>query len=152
MSERHAPTIERILHRIEDHVEEWRKQDKAHKAEAAAQRENLWAEAAEREKLLAEAIASEEAGQQASVEEISKQHRVDFVGHSEEVARTLETFAGQRNCLVNVVPGRVNYGEGTGIKGSWLVFEPRAESPFPSEGLSYDAWPGPGDSEGGGWS
>jgi hypothetical protein len=40
MSQRHAPTIERLLHRIEDHVEEWRKQDKAHKAEAAAQREN----------------------------------------------------------------------------------------------------------------
>src|SRR5215210_5375164 len=60
MSQRRAPTIERILRRIEDHVEQWRKQDRAHKAEAAAQREKLWAEAAEREKLLAEAIAQEE--------------------------------------------------------------------------------------------
>jgi len=29
---------------------------------------------------------------------------------------------------------------------------PRAAEPWvPSEGLSYEAWPGPGDSEGGGW-
>ncbi len=28
----------------------------------------------------------------------------------------------------------------------------RAEPWVPMEGLSYDPWPGPGDSEGGGWS
>jgi hypothetical protein len=152
MSQRRTPTIERILHRIEEHVEQWRNQDRAHKAEAAAQREKLWAEAAEREKLLAEAIAQEQEVGQTSVEETTERHRVVFVAHSEEMARTLETFAQQRNRLVNVVPSRGSYGEGTGIKGSWLVFEPRGESPFPTEGLSYDSWPGPGDSEGGGWA
>ena len=28
----------------------------------------------------------------------------------------------------------------------------RTESWVPMEGLSYDPWPGPGDSDGGGWS
>jgi len=152
MSHRRTPTIERILHRIEEQVEQWRKQDRAHKAEAAAQREKLWADAAERERLLPEAIAQEEEAARVSVEETTERHRVVFVAHSEEVARTLETFARQGNRLVNVVPGRGSYGGDTGIKGSWLVFEPRAESPFPTEGLSYDSWPGPGDSEGGGWA
>jgi hypothetical protein len=86
--------IERVLHRIEDHVEEWRKQEGVRKAEAAAQRERLWAEAAEREKLLAEAIASEES-RRASLGEITRQHRVVFVVHSEEMAQTLESFADE---------------------------------------------------------
>jgi len=29
---------------------------------------------------------------------------------------------------------------------------PQAEPWIPKEGFSYDSWPGPGDSEGGGWS
>ena len=105
-------TIEKILHRIEERVEEWRTQDRARKAEAAAQRE----------KLLAEAIADEESGR-TSIEEITKHHRVVFVVHSEEVARTLEAFAGAKDRLVKVVPGKGTYGGGTGVKGSWLVFE-----------------------------
>jgi hypothetical protein len=43
MSERRTSMIERVLHRIEDHVEEWRRQDAACKAEVASQREELWA-------------------------------------------------------------------------------------------------------------
>ena len=125
MGERHTSTIERILHRIEDHVEEWRKQDRAHKAEAEAQREKLWAEATQRQKLLAEAIADEES-QQASLEEITKQHRVVFVLHREDLTGTLETFASEKDQLVKVVPGKGDYGSGKGIegiRGSWLVFE-----------------------------
>ncbi len=60
MPERRIPMIEAILHRIEDNVEEWRRQDAARKADVASHREKLWAEAAERQKLLAEAIADEE--------------------------------------------------------------------------------------------
>ena len=122
MSQQRMSPIERILHRIEDHIEEWRKQDRAHKAEAAVQREKLWAEAAEREKLLAETITEEES-QRASLEEITEQHRVVFVVHSEEVARTLESFASEGGRLVRVVPGKGSYEGGTGVKGSWLVFE-----------------------------
>jgi hypothetical protein len=72
---------------------------------------------AERAKLLTEAVASEEAGR-VSLEEITKQYRVVFVVHSEEIARMLETFARERDHLVNVVPGRGSYGEETVIKGS----------------------------------
>ena len=125
MGERRTSMIERVLHRIEDHVEEWRKQDSARKAEAHAYREELWAEAAERQKLLAEAIADEEA-RPASLEEMTKQHRVVFVLHREDLTGTLETFASEKNCLVNVVPGKGDYGGGKGIegiRGSWLVFE-----------------------------
>jgi regulator of protease activity HflC (stomatin/prohibitin superfamily) len=125
MSRQRTSTIERILHRIEDHVEEWREQDRARKAEAEAQRKQLWAEAAERQKLLAEAIADGES-QRASLEEITKQHRIAFVLHREDLTGTLETFASEKDRLVKVVPGKGDYGGGKGIegiKGSWLVFE-----------------------------
>jgi len=118
--------IERDLHRIEDHVEEWRKQDRAHKAGAEAYREELWAEAAQRQKLLAEAITEEEEARPASLEEMTKQHRVVFVLHREDLTGTLETFANEKDRLVNVVPGKGDYGGGKGIegiRGSWLVFE-----------------------------
>lgn len=125
MSEQRTSTIERILHRVEEHVDEWRRQHRARQAEAAAQREKLWAEAREREKLLVETIAEEEAGR-ASIEEITKQHRIVFVLHREDLTGTLETFAGERDRLVRVVPGKGDYGGGKGIegiRGSWLVFE-----------------------------
>jgi iron-sulfur cluster repair protein YtfE (RIC family) len=44
--------------------------------------------------------------------------------------------------------------EALGELGSRLAVKeagPRAEPWVPSEGFSYDPWPGPGDSEGGGW-
>lgn len=116
------PTIERILHRIEDHIEEWRRRDTALKAEAEAHREEMWAEAAEREKLLKQAINQAESSRD-SLEEITKQHRVVFVAHSEEVLRTLEEFAKERDRLVKVIPGRGSDTNVPGIKGSWLVFE-----------------------------
>jgi hypothetical protein len=125
VGERRTSMIERVLHRIEDHVEEWRKQDSARKTEAEAHRQELWAEAAQRQELLAELIADEEA-QQASLEEITKQHRVVFVLHREDLTGTLEDFAGEKDRLVKVVPGKGDYGGGRGIegiRGSWLVFE-----------------------------
>jgi len=116
--------IVRIVHRVEEHIEEWRRQDAARHAEAEANRDQLWAAAAERERILAEVIGEEEA-HRASVEEVMKEHRVAFVVHSEEVAQTLETFARERDRLVRVIPGtRGRYAKEMGIKGSWLVFEP----------------------------
>jgi hypothetical protein len=126
MSERRTSMLERVLHRIEEHVEEWRKQDAARKSEAASHREELWAEAAERQKLLAEAVTDGETPP-ASLEEMTKQHRVVFVLHREDLTGTLEAFAGGKDRLVNVVPGKGDYGSGKGIegiRGSWLVFEP----------------------------
>ena len=53
-----------------------------------------------------------------------KEHRFAFVVHSEEVAQTLETFAGEKDRLIKVIPStRGNYAKEMGIKGSWLVFE-----------------------------
>ena len=54
MGERRASAIERILQRIEEHVEDWRRRDAALQAEADESRSQLWAEAAERERLLAD--------------------------------------------------------------------------------------------------
>ncbi len=122
MGERRESFIERVVHRVEEHIEEWRKRDAARAAEAEANRDQLWAAAAERERMLAEIIGDEEA-QRVSAEEAMKEHRVVFVVHSEEVAETLETFAGKR--LVRVMPStRGSYAREMGIKGSWLVFEP----------------------------
>ncbi len=124
MGERRQSMIERVVHRVEEHIEEWRKRDAARAAEAEANRDQLWAAAAERERMLAEIIGEEEA-QQPSAEEVMKEHRVVFVVHSEEVAQTLEAFAREGDRLVRAIPStRGSYAEEMGIKGSWLVFEP----------------------------
>src|SRR5919205_496197 len=123
MGERRTSMIERIVHRVEEHIEEWRRQDAARAAEAEANRDQLWAAAAERERHLAEVIGGEEA-RRASSEEIMKEHRVAFVVHSEDVAQTLESFAREKYRLVKVIPStRGSYAKEMGIKGSWLVFE-----------------------------
>jgi hypothetical protein len=115
--------IERMVHRVEEHIEEWRRRDAARAAEADANRDELWAAAAERERTLAEVIGEEEA-RRASVEEVMKEHRLVFVVHSEEVAQTLETFAREGDRLVKAIPStRGRYAQEMGIKGSWLVFE-----------------------------
>lgn len=125
MREQRTSMIERVVHRIEEHIEEWRRQDAARHREAEANRDELWAAAAEREKVLVETI-NEEESRRDSLEEITKEHQVVFVAHSEEVARTLEEFASQRDCLVKVIPAhRGNYAKERGLKGSWLVFESR---------------------------
>ena len=123
MGEQRTSMIERIVHRVEEHIEEWRRQDAARHAEAEANRDQLWAAAEERERRLAEIIGEEEA-RRASVEEVMKEHRVAFVVHSEEVAQTLETFAREGDRLVKAIPStRGSYAKEMGIKGSWLVFE-----------------------------
>jgi ABC-type Fe2+-enterobactin transport system substrate-binding protein len=122
MGEQGGSAIERILNRIEEHIEDWRKRDSALQAEADASRSQLWAEAAERERLLAEAVGAEEARRE-SIEELTKQNRVIFVLHREELAETLEEFARQGDKLVSVVPRRGGETITQGLKGSWLVFE-----------------------------
>jgi hypothetical protein len=123
MGEHRTSMIERIVNRVEEHIEEWRKRDAARAAEAEANRDQLWAAAAERERILAKVIGEEEA-HRASAEEVMKEHRVTFVVHSEEVAQTLETFAGEGDRLVKAIPStRGSYAREMGIKGSWLVFE-----------------------------
>lgn len=123
MGERRTSMIERMVRRVEEHVEEWRKRDATRHAEAEANRDELWAAAAERERLLAEVIGEEEA-HRVSVEEVMKEHRVVFVVHSEEVSQTLQTFADEKDNLVKAIPStRGNYAKEMGIKGSWLVFE-----------------------------
>ena len=122
MSEHHTSAIERVLHRIEEHLEDWRKRDAALQAEADASRNRLWAEAAERERLLAEAVGAEEARRE-SIEELTKQHRVVFVLHRTEVEETLEDFVRAGDRLVSVVPRRGGETISEGLKGSWLVFE-----------------------------
>src|SRR5919199_4572795 len=128
MGEHRASAIERILNRIEEHVEGWRKRDSALQAEAEASRSRLWAEAAERERLLAEAVGAEEARRE-SIEELTKQNRVVFVLHREELNETLEEFARQGDRLVSVVPRRGGETISHGLKGSWLVFENTEQEP-----------------------
>jgi hypothetical protein len=122
VGEQRTSRIKRILQRVEEHVEEWRQRDAALAAEADAFRGMLWAEAAERERLLAEAMGEEEA-RRGSIEELTKEHRVVFVLHREEVRETLEDFASQGDRLVSVVPRKGGESITAGLKGSWLVFE-----------------------------
>jgi hypothetical protein len=122
MGEHRGSPIERILHRIEERVEDWRKREAALQAEADASRSRLWAEAAERERLLAEAVGAEETRRE-SIEELTKQHRVVFVMHRTEVEETLQDFVREGDRLVSVVPRRGGETISEGLKGSWLVFE-----------------------------
>jgi hypothetical protein len=122
MGEHRGSPIERILHRIEEHMEDWRKREAALQAEADASRSRLWAEAAERERLLAEAVGAEESRRE-SIEELTKQHRVVFVMHRTEVEETLQDFVREGDRLVSVVPRRGGETISEGLKGSWLVFE-----------------------------
>jgi hypothetical protein len=122
MGEHRGSPIERILHRIEERVEDWRKREAALQAEADASRSRLWAEAAERERLLAEAVGAEETRRESS-EELTKEHRVVFVLHRTEVEETLQDFVREGHRLVSVVPRRGGETISEGLKGSWLVFE-----------------------------
>jgi hypothetical protein len=123
MGERRTSMIERIVHRVEERIEDWRRRDAARAAEADANRDQLWAAAAERERMLAEVMGEEEA-HRTSVEEVMKEHRVAFVVHTEEVAQTLQIFADEGDRLIRVIPStRGSYAREMGIKGSWLVFE-----------------------------
>jgi hypothetical protein len=123
MGEHRTSMIERIVNRIEEHIEDWRMRDAARAAEAAAHRDELWAAAAERERMLAKVIGEEE-DHRPSVEEVMKEHRVVFVVHSEEVAQTLETFSQEGDRLIRAIPStRGSYAKEMGVKGSWLVFE-----------------------------
>jgi hypothetical protein len=122
MGEQRGSAIERILNRIEEHIEDWRRRDSALQAEADAGRSLLWDEAAERERLLAEAMGAEEAHRE-SIEELTKQNHVVFVLHREELVETLEEFARHGDKLVSVVPRRGGETISQGLKGSWLVFE-----------------------------
>jgi len=135
MGEQSGSAIERILNRIEEHIEDWRRRDSALQAEADASRSRLWAEAAERERLLAEAVGAEEERRESieerreSIEELTKENRVIFILHREELAETLEEFARQGDKLVSVVPRRGSETISDGLKGSWLVFESSDRDP-----------------------
>jgi hypothetical protein len=122
MGEPRPSAIERILQRIEEHVEDWRRRDSALQAEADASRSRLWDEAAERERLLAEAVGAEESRRE-SIEELTKNNKVVFVLHREELVETLEEFARHGDKLVSVVPRRGGETISQGLKGSWLIFE-----------------------------
>ena len=123
MGEQRTSMIERIVQRVEEHIEDWRRRDAARHAEADANRDQLWAAAEERERMLAELVSEEEARRE-SAEEVMKEHRVAFVVHSEEVAQSLETFVAEKDRLIRVIPStRGSYAKEMGIKGSWLVFE-----------------------------
>jgi len=122
MSGKRESMIEKILHRAEDHLEEWRRRDQARQAKAEADRDKLWAEAKEREELLADG-AREAEPHRGSVGALIDRRRFVFVVHSEEEARTLEAFASEKDQLVEVVPVKMSPEGDTDIKGSWLVFE-----------------------------
>lgn len=120
-------SIERLLHGIEDRLEEWRGRISAREMELQAHRAMLLNEAAERERLLAEATG-ENVDKNFSLEEASKEQRVAFIVHSEDAGKALEKFASEGARLVNVVPGSGNEDSGADIRGSWLVFEQEQES------------------------
>jgi hypothetical protein len=121
MVEHHVSLIEGIVHGVEDRIAEWRRQDAARKAEADADRDELWAEAAERERLL-DATMEREQVRRGAPQSATGGHQVVFVVASDAFADKLQHFSPERDQLVRVIPARES-GGGTGLRGSWLVFE-----------------------------
>lgn len=103
------------MRRIEDRVAEWRRHDAALKAEADADRDELWAEAAERERLLAAAMHQEEVcgglAEGDTAEGDTATHQVVFVVASDAFADALQDFSPHRDRLLSVVPAREGGGE-----------------------------------------
>lgn len=123
MSREGESFIERIVHGVEQRVQQWREEDTARKIEAERHRGTLWDEAVQRERLLAESISDEE-DRGVSSQEAAIEHGAVFVVHSEEAGRALEEFAGDGSRLTRVIPGRDSGGHGGGgVLGSWLLFE-----------------------------
>lgn len=79
-------SVERLLHGIEERIEDWRARMNTREKELQAHRDMLWAEASEREKLLAQ-VASEKENRERCLEEAAKEHRVAFVVHSEDAGK-----------------------------------------------------------------
>ena len=129
MNVRHTP-VEKLVQRVEGHVEDWRKQDAARRVEAEAGRDRWWAEAREREKRLAETVSRDEE-EEHPMEEATKKHGVAFVVHTGGAGQALDEFAAGRARLVEVVSGHRDYEEMPGFTGSWLIFE---DSSLPEDG------------------
>ena len=96
MAEHRVSVFERIVHRVEDRI-------------------------AERERLLAITIDHEET-RRGAAEGATGGHELVFVVASDAFADALEHFSPERDRLVRVMPAREG-GGGTGLRGSWLVFE-----------------------------
>jgi hypothetical protein len=116
---RRESIVERVVHGAEDHIARWRREEAVRQGEVDANRAALWAETTERANALNEAIARESASARAT---LADQFRVVYVVASDEVADALQSFSPQRERLVNVMPASEHSG-GTGLRGSWLIFE-----------------------------
>ena len=127
MAEHRVSVIESIVHRVEDRIAEWRRHEAALEAEADANRSRLWAEAAERQRILAATIDQEET-RRGAPQGATDEHELVFVVASEAFADALEHFTPDRDRLVRVMPVRES-GGGTGLRGSWLVFEKGRTTP-----------------------
>lgn len=119
---REVSFVERIVHGIERHIEQWRQEDTARKTEAERHRDALTEEAIERERLLAESIGDEES-RRLSPEQAAREHGAVFVVHSKEAGQALEGLASDGACLTRVIPGRGSSGKDAEVRGSWLLFE-----------------------------
>ena len=131
MSDQRESSIERILHRVENRVEEWRSQKQTRLENVEAQRNDLFEEAAERERRLAEAIGQEE---EKAAREEAERHEFAFVVHSKEAGEALRRFSDEGARLVDVVSGRTGEVADTGLEGSWLIIEPPEERSTEQDG------------------
>lgn len=116
--------MEKLLHRVEENVEEFREEKRDRQDRAEADRDELWAEAAERERFLAQEIKHEE-DLGGSGKEPDLEHKAVFAFHSEASEETLELLSRKQARIVGVVKGHGSYG-GSGVKGSWITFEEEA--------------------------
>ncbi len=122
MGERRESAIERVLHRVEDHVERWRRDRQSRLGEVEAERDRFFEEAAERERRLAGAVEEAAAGRDAE-QDAELGRRAVFVVHSREAGQKLRDLAEEGASLAKVVPGKTDGVGGTELEGSWLIMK-----------------------------
>lgn len=124
MSDQRESAMERIVHRVEGRLAEWRRQKQDRLESVESQRSELFEEAAERERRLAEAIRQEE---EQPVKEEAERHEFAFVVHSRETGEALRKFSDGEARLVGVVAGQEGEVADSGLEGSWLILDPSGQ-------------------------
>lgn len=115
--------IERMVHGVERHIEQWREEDAARKTEVERHRDTLREEALERERMLAAESIGQEEARGLSPEQAALEHGAVFVSHSSGAGQALEGIASDGGRLARVIPGRGSGGRDAEVQGSWLLFE-----------------------------
>lgn len=123
MGNQNTNSIERILQRVEEHMETWRGGSPLRQRATGDEDNELTQETTERERKLVEETSGLRTEPSEALTPEPEHHReVAFVVYSDGFASVIENFRPGHDRIASVVPARQS-GGGMGVKGAWLVIE-----------------------------